>query len=218
MQITCEFCEEKFTTKTNRTNERKQRFCSKSCASRAIIRTKGRKHSPEAIAKMVAARKRWYATEAGLLHRSQSSKRMMENNPGSRPEVITKMITTKRDRGILHIWKGERGGNGKLTPQQRLLKEKLGGAWEPELPIKTQKKRGNGYPTSYKVDLGNTSLMIAIEIDGKGHRIKKKKLLDIKKEELLVSLGWCVLRFTNDQITTNLTETIKTIKRFIASR
>jgi hypothetical protein len=57
-----------------------------------------------------------------------------------------------------------------------------------------------GYPTNYKVDLGNIETKLAIECDGHKHKSPKERLIDAKKGEKLASLGWTVLRFWNQQI------------------
>ena len=142
------------------------------------------------------------------------SDRMKENNPSSHPETVEKMKSTKRMNGTLHIWKGERGGNGHLTEPQVLLSVALG--WPTEIAIPTGCYRGKGgYPPNYKVDIGNVALKLAIEVDGKGHNSKEGRLKDKKKEDKLKQLGWQVLRFTNEEVMTNLSEVLLTIKKKI---
>ena len=59
-------------------------------------------------------------------------------------------------------------------------------------------RKQQGYPTCYKVDCGNRRLRIAIEADGLSHNYRRE--LDAKKDAKLASLGWTVLRFSNQQI------------------
>ena len=89
----------------------------------------------------------------------------------------------------------KRGGNGHYTAPQLHMKEMLGQEWELEYAISLG-GRLHGYPTCYKVDLGNTSTKTAIEIDGKSH-YGKRKILDKKKDNMLATLGWKVFRFSN---------------------
>jgi very-short-patch-repair endonuclease len=77
------------------------------------------------------------------------------------------------------------------------MKDALAGNWIPEFSISLG-KRQPGFPTCYKVDLGNPGLKIAIEVDGNTHH--SRKTVDEKKDKKLVSLGWIVLRFWNKDI------------------
>ncbi|HDZ27302.1 MAG TPA: DUF559 domain-containing protein [Candidatus Aminicenantes bacterium] len=122
------------------------------------------------------------------------------------------MISTKRINGTLNVWLGKRGGNGQFTPQQVLLATALG--WPMEVAISLG-KRQKGYPTNYKVDVGNKKLKLGIEVDGKNHRMKRNILKDKKKENKLEELGWKVLRFTNKEITMNLSRVLFKIKKEI---
>lgn len=142
------------------------------------------------------------------------SERMIENNPMMKKVTRKKAITTKRIKGTLHVWKGERGGNGKLTESQIILAAAL--KWPTEVSIATGHYSGeNGFPTNYKVDIGNRRLKLAIEVDGKGHLLKKAQLRDKKKETKLKLLGWSVLRFTNEDIMNNLSTVLSEIKKKI---
>jgi hypothetical protein len=137
------------------------------------------------------------------------SARMKANNPSQRPDVQEKIKTTKRINGTLHVWKGERGGNGKLTEPQQRLAIALG--WPTEVAISLGKRK-SGYPTCYKVDVGNEKLKIAIEVDGAGHQKKQVAQKDRKKEKMLNLLGWTVLRFTNREILTALNSVLENIQ------
>ena len=121
------------------------------------------------------------------------------------------MRETKRKKGTLFTWAGERGGNGQLTKPQVLLASYLN--WPTEVSITTGMGKLRGYPPSYKVDIGNEGLKIAIEIDGKGHNLPLQKAKDMKKESLLRTLGWKVLRFTNKEVTKNPMKVYLEIKR-----
>jgi very-short-patch-repair endonuclease len=80
-----------------------------------------------------------------------------------------------------------------------------------EVPISTQMPRGSGYPTAYKIDVGNTELKIAIEVDGFSHNALKRRAQDIKKAAFLESRGWRVLRFTNSEVRVDLTRCVQTV-------
>lgn len=92
-----------------------------------------------------------------------------------------------------------RGGNGKPlpVPQAELLRA-LGEGWEPELVVCTGMKRGSGYPSCYKIDIGNAETKIGIEVDGASHLIRIRKEQDHKKDEFLATLGWKIYRVKND--------------------
>ena len=145
------------------------------------------------------------------------SARMKEKNPMHSIEVVERMKTRKRVNGTLNVWKGERGGNGKITTQQEKLAIALG--WDVEvsiptitLPYRVEEKLAK----SYKVDIGNQVLKIAVEVDGAGHNTKRIQILDKKKEKALRDLGWLVLRFTNQEIDSNLAKCLIIISRTIS--
>jgi hypothetical protein len=96
-----------------------------------------------------------------------------------------------------------RKGNGRgPTECQQRLADLLG--WQMEVVVPTRIPRGNGYPTCYKIDVGDAELKVAIEVDGQSHCALERKAQDAKKEQFLSRLGWLVLRFTNDQVRTDL--------------
>ena len=57
----------------------------------------------------------------------------------------------------------------------------------------------------------NKSAMIAIEIDGASHCALARQGQDRKKQALLESLGWIVLRFTNRQVLEDLPTCVQTV-------
>lgn len=139
-------------------------------------------------------------------NRQYASERMRTNNPMSDPVAKEKMRTSMRAIGF----RGQRGGNGTATPQQESLANALG--WKMEVAIPTgQPRSGKEYPTCYKVDIGNEILKVAIEVDGKGHKLPDKAAEDKKKTEFLESLGWIVLRFWNEEVTNDLTGCVQTV-------
>lgn len=56
----------------------------------------------------------------------------------------------------------------------------------------------------YFVDFAFVNEMVAVEIDGSQHLLPDRVKSDKKKEELLISLGWHVVRVTENEVKTNL--------------
>ncbi len=183
--------------------------CSKSCAAQYRNRqpefkdvlVRGGQTAMKKLQKQMKLNPQWAVA---------SSERMKLNNPMDDPRTAWKAINTKRINGTLHIWKGKRGGNGQLTTAQILLATALG--WEMEVAVGLKKKE-IFYPTRYILDIGNRKLKIGIEVDGKGHELEKIILKDLKKEAKLKELGWMVLRFTNEEVMTNLSKVLLEIKK-----
>ncbi len=139
-------------------------------------------------------------------NRKYASQRMKTNNPMTDPQAKAKMQKKLKARG----WgTGQRGGNGELTIPQKKLAAALG--WETEVAIPTGQPRGSGYPASYKVDIGNPTLKIAIEVDGVSHKLPARRLEDQKKTALLEALGWTVLRFWNAEIMADVSLCVRTV-------
>jgi very-short-patch-repair endonuclease len=135
--------------------------------------------------------------------RKASSERMTKNNPSKNIINIEKGKYTRRLNGTLNTLEGHYGGNGReLTQPQILLASLLG--WKTEINILTgiKKKKGipQDFPSVYKIDIGNEKLKLAIEVDGQKHKLKKFLFRDLKKEIKLRSLGWKILRFTNEDV------------------
>lgn len=71
--------------------------------------------------------------------------------------------------------------------------------------------RGHGVPTHYKIDVGNPTLKVAIEVDGMSHCALSRREQDKIKEKFLLRQGWRVLRFTNREVTSNLRACVQTV-------
>lgn len=205
--VVCETCGVEFPVKyTGNSN----RFCSRKCSQMDVKRR-------EICSKKMA---KWNNDNKELI----TDRMLGDNNPSKNDEVIEKAKSTKRIKGSLHVWKGLRGGNGQTTEPQRLVATMTG--WDMEVVINTvpasvengKRKQWaalHEIPLNYKVDIGNPTLKIAIEIDGRQHKWRKLRQLDIKKEMHLNRLGWKVLRFTNEEVMTNSSQVLLEIQKAV---
>lgn len=67
----------------------------------------------------------------------------------------------------------------------------------------------------YFIDFAFINEKLAIEIDGSQHLLEERKLKDEEKDKLLISLGWKVIRFSENEIKTNLENVFIKILEFI---
>jgi hypothetical protein len=193
MEFSCTQCSKAFTLlpwQVRQVSDRGRAYCSKPCgiAYRAAISSK-----------VMAETNRKYA-----------SARMTERNPMADPTVRKRVSETLKRIG--HGPK-VRGGNGRPpTAAELVLAEKLNpmGFCEQAV-IVTGQPRGSGFPPAYMADCGCHMIKLAIEADGGSHNTLDRQAQDAKKDELLRSLGWTVLRFTNQQILTETEETMRVI-------
>lgn len=152
-------------------------------------------HTKETHRKIGAGRSKWL--RSGTPEANAELERIRNLNPTERPEVRAKISARLREIGHRP---SEQGGNGRpLTLPQQILWELLGDGWYPEYVIPLG-RRMPGYPTCYKVDIGNPELQIAVEVDGFSHVALVRKAQDAKKDAKLADLGWKVLRFSNQEI------------------
>jgi very-short-patch-repair endonuclease len=79
------------------------------------------------------------------------------------------------------------------------MMDALGEGWIAEYALSLGRLKA-GYPTHYKIDCANPPRKFAIEVDGNSHHVETRKVEDAKKEAMLRSLGWTVLRFWNEEI------------------
>ena len=136
---------------------------------------------------------------------------MKANNPMKNAEIRAKVSATLKK--INHQPK-TRGGNGRgATIPQKMLANALG--WQMEYAVKTEKPRGSGYPTCYKVDIANPEHKIAIEVDGSSHQALERQMQDKKKEALLISKGWKVIQFKNLGVIDNLEKCVQKVMSMI---
>lgn len=134
----------------------------------------------------------WKKQETCSLSCAKKLKNPMSNNQ-TRQRLREKLREIKH-RPI------KRGGNGQLLPLPQLaLLHALGEGWESELPVRTMTGSGSGYPSHYKIDIANITMMIGIELDGGSHCSLERREQDARKTELLSSLGWSIYRVSNQE-------------------
>ncbi|HYD26076.1 endonuclease domain-containing protein [Brevundimonas sp.] len=64
----------------------------------------------------------------------------------------------------------------------------------------------------YFVDFACLSLKLVIELDGKVHDDDDQQLNDYHRQQAIESLGWSVLRFTNDQVMVSLPTVLDAVR------
>jgi hypothetical protein len=144
-------------------------------------------------------------------NRVHASARMVTNNPMHRGDNLDRMKKTLHEIGHKPP---VRGGNGTgATRAEMAISSALG--WPMQVAIPTKMPRTSGYPTCYKVDVGNPDLKVAIEVDGMSHSSLSRRAQDAKKDAFLRGLGWIVLRVSNRQALEELPSTISKLKALI---
>lgn len=195
MEHMCAECQKVILTLTKNQKDRFRKnlpiYCAKNCSDKAKARISSI---------LMAATNRKYASE-----------RMKRNNPMYRSEIREKVRLTLIAIGHRPV---TRGGNGHIAPMELRLLTALDG-WVGSYSVATKKGRGSGYPTCYKIDIANPSLMIAIEVDGASHGTLARKEQDKKKQMFLEERGWIVLRFTNKQVAENLEGCVQVVQSTI---
>lgn len=197
--ILCEWCQKEFVP-----NKHQRAFCSKACSAKARWQRKGFRE--KTVAAMQGAQ-----SEAS---RRASSERMTKRNPMSDPAIREKARQSLLGKPFLH-----RGGNGKALPEpQRRLACALGWMTEFSVPTRPAKSQFQKIPNCYKVDIAHPGLKIAIEVDGRSHQATIGKRRDALKTEVLLLLGWSVLRFTNERVMSELSTVMMEIASFTTSK
>ena len=124
------------------------------------------------------------------------------------PEIAEKVRHALRGRTFL-----ARGGNGSTTKPQQMLADALDLPMEFAIVTAPVKGMFESLPHCYKVDLASPEHMLAIEVDGNSHKLKRWRFLDARKTAVLNALGWKVLRFWNEEVLTDLNQVVTTIRR-----
>lgn len=173
------------------------------CASPVTITTKGQRDSYRRSGRAYCSdvcRDSWVARDRSQrmarTNRVHASARMKARNPMASDESRSKMAATLRGMG--HRPR-VRGGNGSgPTEPQRALSDLLG--WPVEVVVPTGQRVKGGPPSHYKIDVGNPAAKVAVEIDGASHASLARRESDQRKDAWLRGAGWCVLRFTNEEV------------------
>ena len=177
----------------------------------AYWRKTGRAICSVACRKTSAARTR--RGPLSVVERVSLSTRMAANNPMSDPETRARVSAKLREIGHKP---SVRGGNGRgPTLPQRLLAEALD--WPMEVVIPTGQRRKGGLPSHYKVDVGNSGLKVAIEVDGSSHCSLARREQDRRKVEWLTGQGWAVLRFTNREVLADVEACAEKVRAAVVS-
>lgn len=126
-----------------------------------------------------------------------------KHSPAGRAKLakeMTKKNASENYRSNMHCGMVEtRGGNGAgPTDYEEALQQRLGTPWVCNYAVGL-KGAGSGYPKNYKLDIANPVDKIGIELDGKSHRSKARQQQDKKKDAMLRSLGWDIVRMTNEE-------------------
>lgn len=191
----CAWCGVHFVKKTRQAHGQAS-FCGRSCSAKWRMSDPTRVaklHTPESRAQRGITYRAWLAE--GSPEALAAIDRARRLNGMETAEARAKCSRTLRARGHAPRVRGG-NGTGLTVPQARMLKA-LGIGWSAEV-IVPLKPRPSGYPSHYKLDLGNQLLMVGVEVDGHSHR--SRRALDEKKDAKLASLGWTVLRFWNWEI------------------
>lgn len=187
--LTCERCGAAYTSR------KRTRYCGKSCAAKARWEDPGWRAAATAAMGPRSSKQRTVAS--ARMHRLNRD-----------PAIRAQQAAALRGR----TFQGQRGGNGQLTPEQRLLQRVTG--WTIEYAIATGER---SWPCAM-VDLAYPRLKIAIECDGASHRSRKQRNRDARKAAMLSRLGWTVLRFWNAQITGDLDAVLAAVARAVQAR
>lgn len=207
----CELCGTQFSFKSSgEANNRKRRFCTTGCAAKWRMTQESIKS--QIIPGLLLGQKKAAERRKGSSN-PRAAERMRKNNPMSNPTYRERARQKLIGRTFL-----SRGGNGKLTPQQIAIHDATGYPTEFAIATAPVKEMFQSLPPVYKVDLAVPESKLAIEVDGKTHRLKKWKFLDARKTAVLNALGWRVLRFWNEEVTDNLPKVLETISASIASK
>jgi hypothetical protein len=143
--------------------------------------------------------------ESGMANKSEAqirvaSERMKRMNKDE--DFRKKADESKRGKPFA----GVRGGNGHITPEQRILADAT--RYVPEYPVRT----GNPRWRCALLDLANTDLKIAVELDGPSHSTRLQKSRDARKVPMLAALGWTTIRFSNEQVRSDLDGVLRSIR------
>lgn len=122
---------------------------------------------------------------------SEATKKRM-HDPEVRKRHLAGLKRARKKHGV-----NFKGGNGQpMLPIVAMYNKVLSQiGYVREYPVKTKgHNTPHRCPDSYKVDFGNPTTKVAIELDGQKHTPMAQRALDAKKTEVLSALGWRVIR------------------------
>ena len=67
----------------------------------------------------------------------------------------------------------------------------------------------------YIVDFACLSKKLVVEVDGEYHNTEEQAALDNVRTEFLNRMGYCVIRFTNEQVMNNMNDVVAKIEEFL---
>jgi very-short-patch-repair endonuclease len=71
---------------------------------------------------------------------------------------------------------------------------------------------------NYIADFDCLSVKLIVELDGESHDFEERQKADQSRDAFFVSEGFCVLRFTNEQVMSNLEGVAEAIRQTAGSR
>jgi 5-methyltetrahydrofolate--homocysteine methyltransferase len=92
------------------------------------------------------------------------------------------------------------------TPAERELRQQVRNHWLNNLQIRRQHPIGQ-----FVVDFCCEPAKVVIELDGPPHLEPEQSTFDRDRSEWLAEHGYRVIRFTNDEVSTNLTPILRQI-------
>ena len=144
-------------------------------------------------------RKRYFILNPGTSHFLVMSNEFRKGPIGVRRTDEQRKAQSERQKAAGHA-PTIRGGNGTgMTAMESLVSQMLTPKWEWNYPVRLGKKQ-DGYPSCYKLDFGNPTDKVGLEVDGASHQLVARKEQDAKKETKLAELGWKVFRISNKEV------------------
>ncbi len=98
-------------------------------------------------------------------------------------------------------------------PEKLFLNKLIELGWETKYRVE---REFSVFP--YFIDFTFVNEMVAVEIDGSQHLLPERAESDKKKEELLISFGWHIIRVTENEIKTNLNEFMIKLEKILNNK
>lgn len=117
-----------------------------------------------------------------------------------------------------------RKANGLYTSvPQRLLQQATGLEMEHRVPIPQHLRLRHGLtyanaPEHYSLDLADPHTRTAVEVDGESHHTTIGERWDHVRDAILRTLGWRVLRYSNDAVRADPESIAHAVRRVIRER